>query len=152
LKGAAFPCGRFRGQECSGYWPAGTAAFHISANVADAVVRLPECVDDEVFELEAGWKMLVETARLWHSLGHHDAVGRFRCASRLVKTLLSATRCTRVRPVTPSMRKLPTGVVVAERMPEPRRLDEHFQPGLSSNTSFVDGILVANDPHRRRSR
>ena len=23
-------------------------------------------------------ELLVETARLWHSLGHHDAVGRFR--------------------------------------------------------------------------
>ena len=78
LKGAAFPWRTIRGQECSGYWPAGTAAFHISANVADAVVRYQNAVDDEVFEREAGLEMLVETARLWHSLGHHDAVGRFR--------------------------------------------------------------------------
>ena len=30
---------RSTAQECSGYWPAGTAAFHINADIADAVVR-----------------------------------------------------------------------------------------------------------------
>ena len=39
LAGAAFPWRTIRGQECSGYWPAGTAAFHINADIADAVVR-----------------------------------------------------------------------------------------------------------------
>ena len=37
LGGAAFPWRTIRGQECSGYWPAGTAAFHINADIADAV-------------------------------------------------------------------------------------------------------------------
>src|SRR5213076_3631801 len=78
LNGAAFPWRTIRGQECSGYWPAGTAAFHVSANVADAVVRYQAAVDDDVFELEVGLELLVETARLWRSLGHHDAEGRFR--------------------------------------------------------------------------
>jgi alpha,alpha-trehalose phosphorylase len=78
LKGAAFPWRTIRGQECSGYWPAGTAAFHISANVADAVARYQAAVDDEVFEQEVGLELLVETARLWRSLGHHDSEGRFR--------------------------------------------------------------------------
>jgi alpha,alpha-trehalose phosphorylase len=78
LKGAAFPWRTIRGQECSGYWPAGTAAFHISANVADAVARYQAAADDEVFEREVGLELLVETARLWRSLGHHDSEGRFR--------------------------------------------------------------------------
>jgi alpha,alpha-trehalose phosphorylase len=78
LNGSAFPWRTIRGQECSGYWPAGTAAFHISANVADAVVRYQAAVEDDVFELEAGLELLVETARLWRSLGHHDKEGRFR--------------------------------------------------------------------------
>ena len=78
LAGAAFPWRTIRGQECSGYWPAGTAAFHVSANIADAVVRYQAAVDDDVFELEVGLELLVETARLWRSLGHHDAEGRFR--------------------------------------------------------------------------
>ncbi len=33
---------------------------------------------DEAFERSAGVELLVETARLWRSLGHHDAHGRFR--------------------------------------------------------------------------
>jgi alpha,alpha-trehalose phosphorylase len=78
LEGAAFPWRTIRGQECSGYWPAGTAAFHIAANVADAVVRYHAATADETFELEAGLELLVETARLWRSLGHHDQQGRFR--------------------------------------------------------------------------
>ena len=34
LQGAAFPWRTIAGQECSGYWPAGTAAFHINADIA----------------------------------------------------------------------------------------------------------------------
>jgi alpha,alpha-trehalose phosphorylase len=67
-----------RGQECSGYWPAGTAAFHIGADVADAVARYQAATEDAAFETEVGLELLVETARLWRSLGHHDARGRFR--------------------------------------------------------------------------
>ena len=37
--GAAFPWRTIAGRECSGYWPAGTAAFHVNADIADAVVR-----------------------------------------------------------------------------------------------------------------
>jgi alpha,alpha-trehalose phosphorylase len=78
LDGAAFPWRTIRGQECSGYWPAGTAAFHIGADVADAVARYQAATGDEAFESEVGLELLVETARLWRSLGHHDARGRFR--------------------------------------------------------------------------
>jgi len=78
LKGAAFPWRTIRGQECSGYWPAGTGAFHINADIADATIRYSAATDDEVFEREVGLELLVETARLWRSLGHHDATGRFR--------------------------------------------------------------------------
>ena len=38
-QGAAFPWRTIRGEECSGYWPAGTAAFHVNADIADAVRR-----------------------------------------------------------------------------------------------------------------
>jgi alpha,alpha-trehalose phosphorylase len=78
LEGAAFPWRTIRGQECSGYWPAGTAAFHIAADIADAVARYQAATDDEAFERDVGLELLVETARLWRSLGHHDARGRFR--------------------------------------------------------------------------
>jgi alpha,alpha-trehalose phosphorylase len=78
LEGAVFPWRTIRGQECSSYWPAGTAAFHIGGAVADAVVRYQLATGDEEFEREVGLELLVETARLWRSLGHHDAEGRFR--------------------------------------------------------------------------
>ena len=79
LGGAAFPWRTIRGQECSGYWPAGTAAFHINADIADAVVRYQAASDDDAgFASGVGLELLVETARLWRSLGHHDAAGRFR--------------------------------------------------------------------------
>jgi alpha,alpha-trehalose phosphorylase len=78
LQGASFPWRTIRGQECSGYWPAGTAAFHINADVAYAVTRYLDATEDEEFALEAGLELLVETARLWRSLGEFDGEGRFR--------------------------------------------------------------------------
>ncbi len=78
LKGVTFPWRTIRGQECSGYWPAGTAAFHINADVADAVRRYIAATGDHEFEAGPGLDLLVATARLWRSLGHHDAQGGFR--------------------------------------------------------------------------
>ena len=78
LDGVAFPWRTIRGQECSGYWPAGTAAFHVNAGVADAVRRYLGATGDAEFEQEHGLELLVATARLWRSLGHHDTEGGFR--------------------------------------------------------------------------
>jgi alpha,alpha-trehalose phosphorylase len=78
LRGAAFPWRTIRGEECSGYWPAGTAAFHINADIADAVRRYVALTGDEDFERGPGLDLLVETARLWASLGHFDLTGGFR--------------------------------------------------------------------------
>jgi len=77
LAGAAFPWRTIRGQECSAYWPAGTAAFHINADIADAVVRYVNATGDVDFDRDVGVTLLVETARLWRSLGHHDRHGHF---------------------------------------------------------------------------
>jgi alpha,alpha-trehalose phosphorylase len=78
LQGAAFAWRTLNGAECSGYWPAGTAAFHINADIADAVIRLDEADYDEDFDREIGVELLVETARLWASLGFHAPGGEFR--------------------------------------------------------------------------
>jgi alpha,alpha-trehalose phosphorylase len=75
--GAAFPWRTIHGEECSAYWPAGTGAFHINADIADAVVRYIGATADRDFERTTGIELLVETARLWRSLGHHDSNGRF---------------------------------------------------------------------------
>ena len=78
LKGAAFPWRTIHGEECSGYWPASTAAFHINADIADAVVRYVSATNDLEFEETVGVELLVETARLWLSVGHHERGGLFR--------------------------------------------------------------------------
>jgi alpha,alpha-trehalose phosphorylase len=77
LRGAAFPWRTIRGHECSAYWPAGTAAFHIGADIADATIRYLNATGDESFARDVGVELLVETARLWRSLGHHDRHGVF---------------------------------------------------------------------------
>jgi trehalose/maltose hydrolase-like predicted phosphorylase len=75
LDGASFPWRTIRGQECSAYWPAGTAAWHINADIAMAFERYRIVTGDESLEAECGLEVLIETARLWHSLGHHDRHG-----------------------------------------------------------------------------
>jgi trehalose/maltose hydrolase-like predicted phosphorylase len=75
LEGATFPWRTIRGQECSAYWPAGTAAWHINADIAMAFERYRIVTGDNSLEADCGLKVLVETARLWLSLGHHDRHG-----------------------------------------------------------------------------
>ena len=78
LHGASFPWRTIHGEECSAYWPAGTAAFHVNAAIAYAVTRYIATSGDEEFERTIALELLIETARLWRSLGHHDAHGSFR--------------------------------------------------------------------------
>src|ERR1039458_2095010 len=53
------------------------AAFHINADIANAVVRYVDLTGDEAFDRGPGMELLIHTARLWRSLGHHDDRGRF---------------------------------------------------------------------------
>ena len=75
LAGAAFPWRTIHGEECSAYWPAGTAAWHVNADIAMAFERYRVVTGDDSLEIECGLAVLVETARLWCSLGHHDRHG-----------------------------------------------------------------------------
>ncbi|MGC9496015.1 glycoside hydrolase family 65 protein [Streptomyces sp. WG7] len=77
LRGAAFPWRTIDGSEGSAYWPAGTAAFHVAADIAHAAVRYTAATGDTGFERDTALELLVETARLWRSLGHHDHHGVF---------------------------------------------------------------------------
>ncbi|GCE07917.1 glycoside hydrolase family 65 protein [Dictyobacter aurantiacus] len=78
LRGAAFPWRTIHGEASSSYWPAGTAAFHINADIAYAVTHYIESTEDRAFEKEIGLELLVETARLWRSLGFLNVNGEFR--------------------------------------------------------------------------
>jgi alpha,alpha-trehalose phosphorylase len=77
LSGATFPWRTIRGQECSGYWPASTAAMHINADIAVAAIRYVDWTGDEEFDRGCALPLLVETARLWASIGHHGDDGAF---------------------------------------------------------------------------
>ena len=77
LRGAAFAWRTITGPECSGYFPAGTAAFHVNADVADAMRRYVAASGDEDFERDHAAPVLVETARLWLTLGFFDGGGGF---------------------------------------------------------------------------
>jgi len=118
LEGAAFPWRTIRGQECSGYWPAGTGAFHIGADVADAVARYQAATDDEAFEREVGLELLIETARLWRSLGHHGTRRRFRIDGVTGPDEYSAVADNNVYTNLMAQRNLREAADAAERHPE----------------------------------
>ena len=117
LAGAAFPWRTIRGQECSGYWPAGTAAFHINADIADAVTRYLDATEDAKFEQEVGLELLVETARMWRSLGQHDAMGRFRIEGVTGPDEYSAIKDNNIYTNLMAQRNLASACTVAERLP-----------------------------------
>ena len=142
LKGAAFPWRTIRGQECSGYWPAGTAAFHISANVADAVARYQATADDEVFEREVGLELLVETARLWRSLGHHDSEGRFRIDGVTGPDEYSARHNNNVFTNLLAQRNLIAAADAVARLPDPAaELDADLEEAASWRDAANDMVV-----------
>jgi len=77
LAGAAFPWRTIRGHECSAYWPAGTAAFHVNADIAVAAARHYRWSGDREFARETALPITVETARLWLALGYTGEDDRF---------------------------------------------------------------------------
>ncbi len=67
--GALFPWRTIAGEECSAYFPAGTAQYHICADIAFAIRRYYGATGDTAFMDEMGTEILIETARLWNDLG-----------------------------------------------------------------------------------
>ena len=80
VEGAAFPWRTIHGEECSGYWPAGTAAMHVTADIANSLARYTAVTGDGAVELEGGVELLAETARLWMSLGNYGRDGLWHVA------------------------------------------------------------------------
>ncbi|MFQ5534943.1 MAG: glycoside hydrolase family 65 protein [Sphingomonadales bacterium] len=69
-KGALFSWRTIGGEECSSYFPAGTAQYHINAAVAYAVEQYFDVTGDWRFMQSQGAELLFETARIWMDLGH----------------------------------------------------------------------------------
>jgi len=72
-RGALFPWRTIDGGECSAYFPAGSAQYHINADVAHALSRYIDLTGDDDLLSGGGARMLVETARIWLEIGFHDA-------------------------------------------------------------------------------
>lgn len=79
-KGALFPWRTITGPESSAFFPAGTAQYHISADVAYSYIQYYLVTQDEAFLKDYMAEVLFETARLWADTGHmHE--GQFRIDS-----------------------------------------------------------------------
>jgi alpha,alpha-trehalose phosphorylase len=79
-RGAMFPWRTINGEEASAYYAAGTAQYHINADIMYALRKYVQATGDEVFLQNFGVEMLVETARLWADLGFYsDAKGGKFC-------------------------------------------------------------------------
>jgi alpha,alpha-trehalose phosphorylase len=76
-KGAAYPWRTIAGKECSAFFPAGTAQYHINADIAYSYIQYYLATGDIDFIKEFGAEVVFETARIWIELGHFHK-GQFK--------------------------------------------------------------------------
>ncbi|MCU1537759.1 MAG: kojibiose phosphorylase [Humibacillus sp.] len=67
--GALYPWRTINGEEASAYYAAGTAQYHINADIAFALCKYVQASGDDDFMMREGIDVLVETARMWTDLG-----------------------------------------------------------------------------------
>lgn len=81
-KGAAYPWRTISGIECSSYFPAGTAQYHINADIAYGFIQHYLYHHDMAFMLEAAAEVIYETARIWLEIGHwHKGAYHIDCVT-----------------------------------------------------------------------
>ncbi|MBO0692297.1 MAG: beta-phosphoglucomutase family hydrolase [Acidimicrobiaceae bacterium] len=78
--GALFPWRTINGEEASAYYAAGTAQYHIDADIAYALNEYVQVTGDIDLMFRHGVELLVETARMWADLGFFSD----RCDGRFV--------------------------------------------------------------------
>jgi len=71
-RGALYPWRTIAGDECSAYFPGGSAQYHINADIAWAIRLYVDASGDEAFLRDMGAEMLCETARIWLQIGHFN--------------------------------------------------------------------------------
>ncbi len=79
--GAKIPWRTISGIESSAYFPAGSAQYHINADVAYAMIQYYIVTKDLSFMIQKAFEVIYETARIWLDMGHFDEEGRFRIHS-----------------------------------------------------------------------
>lgn len=78
-RGALYPWRTIAGKECSAYFPAGTAQYHINADIVYAIKKYFEATDDFDFIKNYGAEIVFESARFYADLGHfsEEKCGKF---------------------------------------------------------------------------
>ncbi|MCL2490812.1 MAG: hypothetical protein FWF36_08880, partial [Propionibacteriaceae bacterium] len=77
LAGALFPWRTIDGREASAYFPAGTAQYHIDADIAHAFAQYVAATGDDSIMRDGGAQLVIETARMWASRGFWGDDGQF---------------------------------------------------------------------------
>ncbi len=67
--GALYPWRTINGEEASAFYAAGTAQYHINADIAYGMHQYNRVTGDLEFMLDQGAEVMVETARFWMRLG-----------------------------------------------------------------------------------
>lgn len=68
-KGALYPWRTIMGRECSGYFPSGSAQYHINGDIVYTLIAYYLATKDLAFIQEKGAEIILETARLWMDAG-----------------------------------------------------------------------------------
>jgi alpha,alpha-trehalose phosphorylase len=147
LRGAAFPWRTINGAESSGYWPAGTAAVHINADIAYAVEQYIEATDDTAFEEQVGLELLVETARLFLSLGFLSAAGHFHIDGVTGPDEYSALADNNVYTNLMAQQNLRCAAESAERHPERARALGVQGEEIARWREAAQRMYLPSDPH-----
>ncbi|MFT7561873.1 MAG: alpha,alpha-trehalose phosphorylase [Flavobacteriales bacterium] len=71
--GALYPWRTISGDECSAFFPAGTAQYHINADIAYAIKLYHDATGDNDFIFQYGAEIIWETARIWLQVGFFNA-------------------------------------------------------------------------------
>jgi alpha,alpha-trehalose phosphorylase len=76
-RGALYPWRTIAGEECSAYFPAGSAQYHINADIAYSIRLYLLATGDFDFLARQGAEIVLETARIWTGIGSYDRRQRF---------------------------------------------------------------------------
>ena len=146
LAGATFPWRTITGRESSGYWPAGTAAVHLNADIADAAVRYLHATGDEELAREAVVDLVVETARSWVALGREDAQGTFHVDGVTGPDEYSALVDDNAYTNLMAQANLRAAIELAGRFPEQARALGVTDEELAGFARLADAVHVPRDP------
>lgn len=73
--GALYPWRTIRGRESSGYYPSGTAQYHINSDIAYGIMHYFRATGDWSLMEEMGAEIIFETARTWMQIGNFTSRG-----------------------------------------------------------------------------